>query len=348
MIPVQNIYFLLCYAWDKLEEKEIVKVNEESSTDLLDLFSRVLINGINHLLKRGLDRYYLEDSRSINGIKGKLNLEETLKGNLLLLKKTNCTFDEFSFNILHNQIIKTTIFKLLRIQGLDIDIKNQLLALYQRLPKEIETISVFPGIYKKIRLHRNNHFYDFLLKICELINNGIFIEKGGDNYKFKDFEQDEKKMRLIFETFVRNFYKIELPKSEFKVTRENIKWQLKSNVPKAQSFLPIMQTDISIETINRKIIIDTKYYKETLKGNFNTEKIHSSNLYQLFSYLKNVEYKDEISKNCEGILLYPTIEKELNLQYQMDNHKISIRTINLNQHRAKIKDELLSIISPLN
>ena len=58
------------------------------------------------------------------------------------------------------------------------------------------------------------------------------------------------------------------------------------------------------------MIIDTKYYKETLAVNFNTEKIKSENLYQLFSYLMNVESKGGVNQHCEGILLYPTVKGE--------------------------------------
>ncbi|NIQ13085.1 MAG: restriction endonuclease, partial [Candidatus Dadabacteria bacterium] len=56
-IPIQNIYYLLCYAWNKLEEKDLVNVQEEDTTKLIDLFAKVLINGTTYLLKRGLDRY---------------------------------------------------------------------------------------------------------------------------------------------------------------------------------------------------------------------------------------------------------------------------------------------------
>ena len=48
-IPIQNIYFLLCYAWDKLEERDLVDVDPVGITGLVDLFSRVLITGTNHL-----------------------------------------------------------------------------------------------------------------------------------------------------------------------------------------------------------------------------------------------------------------------------------------------------------
>ena len=58
-IPIQNIYYLLCYAWDKLEEKELVDVDPAGMTELVDLFARVLSAGTNHVLKRGFDRNYV-------------------------------------------------------------------------------------------------------------------------------------------------------------------------------------------------------------------------------------------------------------------------------------------------
>ena len=45
-IPIQNIYYLLCYAWNKLEERDIVDVRGIDSTKILDLFARVLIGGL--------------------------------------------------------------------------------------------------------------------------------------------------------------------------------------------------------------------------------------------------------------------------------------------------------------
>ncbi len=41
-IPIQNIYFLLCYAWNQLEERDLVEINAEDTTSLQDLLARVL------------------------------------------------------------------------------------------------------------------------------------------------------------------------------------------------------------------------------------------------------------------------------------------------------------------
>ena len=148
-------------------------------------------------------------------------------------------------------------------------------------------------------------------------------------------------MAALFEAFVRNFYKIE--QTEFKVFRENIHWQIQSS-EEERKYLPKMQTDISLLSNSRKIIIDTKYYKETFQTYYDSEKIHSQHLYQLFSYLKNISTKSDLDAECEGILIYPTIQKEIHLQYKHEKQRISIFTLNLAQPREIIRKRMLDIL----
>lgn len=340
-IPIQNIYYLLCYAWNKLEEKDIVNVNEIDSTELVDLFAKVLINSCSRLLKQGLDRYYVEHEDIVMGIKGKLNFTATIKQNILPLSKTVCTYDEFDYNILHNQILKTTIEKLLRTKKLDALIKDELRKVYLKFPP-ISEIVIRKAMFNQIRLHRNNYHYDFILKVCQIVNENLFIDESKGNYKFKDFTRDEKAMARLFEAFVKNFYKIE---TNLSVSSDYIEWQFESGNVEDIEMLPIMRTDITLRSENRKIIIDTKYYKETFQTRYDKQKINSSNLYQLFSYLNNQVTDSEITRNCEGILLYPSIRDDFMYSYKYKNHKIRVMSINLNQNWQKIETDLLNIVA---
>ena len=78
-IPVQNIYFLLCYAWDKLEEQELVDVDPIGITELVDLLARVLINGTNHLIKRGFDRNYVAHDEWTGRLRGRIRFNAVAK-----------------------------------------------------------------------------------------------------------------------------------------------------------------------------------------------------------------------------------------------------------------------------
>jgi 5-methylcytosine-specific restriction enzyme subunit McrC len=339
-IPIQNIYFLLCYAWDKLDESDIIDVKAISTTKLIELFTSVLINGTNYLLKKGLERYYTEDEYIVNGIKGKLNLSASIKSNSIK-EKTICLYDELDYNILHNRILKTTIRNLLRINNLDNKLKDELHRIFIKLPP-IKEIKIRSFHFKEIRLHRNNRYYDFILKVCHIIHENLFINESSGDYKFQDFIREEKSMARLFESFVRNFYKRE--QLDYKVSGEIIKWKLMAENKSHMDMLPLMRTDISLKSPLKKIIIDTKFYKEAFHKSFSNEKINSGHLYQLFSYLKNQEDNSEITRNCEGILLYPSVGYDFRYSYQYETHKIRILSINLNQEWYEIKRELLAII----
>ncbi len=339
-IPIQNIYFLLCYAWNKLEEKDILDVSGKDLTSILDLFSRVLISGLNHLIKRGIDQDYVTYSKDSRCLRGKINFQETLKRNLMVKAQLNCEFDEFDTNILHNQILKAVIKILIFNESVDAELKKELIGLYRKF-HEIDDIKLSSQIFSKVQLNSNNSFYDFLLKVCELIFYNTLITEDPGKSKFRDFIRDENQMAHLFEDFVRNFFRIELPES--KVGREDIYWNAKPLDEYSKQYLPKMITDISIETNDGKVIIDTKYYKEALSKNYDQEKIHSSHMYQLFSYLKNIEVKGGINKTCSGMLLYPTLDSKYEMKYEIDNHKIMIKTINLNQDWKLIRNDMLNI-----
>ena len=341
-IPIENIYYLLCYAWNKLEEKERVNVSVDDKTELLDLFAKILINGTKILLKRGIDRSYIDFTDEIAGVKGKVQISQTLKSNILFKQRTICTFDTFSSNILTNRILVSTIYSLSRTKALDKDLKKELITL-QRMFSGIELIQINNSLFSQIKLNRNNRFYGFLMNVCQIIYENTLPSEEQGSYKFTDFTRDENKMNQLFEAFIRNFYKIEQSKYNI-VKKETIDWQFICDEKDSYQFVPKMETDITLENNSEKIIIDAKYYRETMVINYDKEKIKSNNLYQLFSYLLNQEDNTPKTVNAKGILLYPTIEKEYDLQYKYKTHTIEIRTINLNSNWKLISNRLKKII----
>jgi len=230
--------------------------------------------------------------------------------------------------------LKTTLLNLTQIPSLSPTLKQEIRAIIYRL-HQVSEIVLTNLIFYQVQISRNNSFYAFLLNISELIYQNLLVNEADGSFQFKDFLRDERQMASIFEEFIRNFYKIEVP--EAKVYREDLRWKMAGET---HEFLPKMQTDVSIKINNRKLIIDAKYYKETLQKYYNSEKIHSQNLYQIFAYLKNQE--DELA---EGVLIYPTVQKSLSLAYTHEGHTIRIETLNLNQDWRRIKGDLLRIIA---
>ncbi|MBU3130460.1 5-methylcytosine restriction system specificity protein McrC [Clostridium tagluense] len=340
-IQIENIYYMLCYSWDRLEYLDRNYVGQLQEKNILNLLTLVFQKEVNLIIKKGLYREYVVEKEECSVIKGKIGFNESLS---LIGKRSGklvCEYDDMSYNVQLNRIIKTTIINILKVKEVAKNDKKVLKASLMYF-SDINKITLTENVFKNIKYNKINKKYNFVINICELINNNLLLSKDGKDAEFYNFIEDDKKMSLLFESFVRNFYKTELHK--VKVYRENINWRLDGL---AKEYLPIMQTDISLEwkDEDRKIIIDTKYYREAMKSYRGSEKLRTANLYQLFSYLKNIEMKSEKDRHVDGILLYPKVDKELNLNYSMEDHNISIYTVNLNCKWQDIHSRLLEIVN---
>ena len=147
-------------------------------------------------------------------------------------------------------------------------------------------------------------------------------------------------MAALFEAFVLNFYKREL--QGYHVSAPFIQWDAEPLDESSLDYLPRMETDIVLKSDSRTIIIDTKYYQETMKkGQYGKRKINRDNLFQIFSYVEN--YKKPV-KNLEGMLLYPVVQDEVSQSYLIHGNKISVKTVNLDKPWKEIEKRLKEIL----
>lgn len=97
----------------------------------------------------------------------------------------------------------------------------------------------------------------------------------------------------------------------------------------------------------RTLIIDAKYYQRTLQTNFDVQTLHSGNMYQIFTYVKNkaAELKGT-GHQVSGMLLYAKTEEDLvpDNVYQMNGNQISVKTLDLNQDFPVIATQLNQIV----
>lgn len=104
-----------------------------------------------------------------------------------------------------------------------------------------------------------------------------------------------------------------------------------------------MQTDISLRRHGEYLIVDAKYYKDTMSRRFDTEKLHSQNLYQMVSYFSNAPAQSDVRP--KGMLIYPRVLKTLRERYTILGHPLSINTVDLSQPWQSVRSELTSIFA---
>jgi 5-methylcytosine-specific restriction enzyme subunit McrC len=78
------------------------------SPELPNLIAKVLLEGVRNLLRRGLDRNYVQTDEDLKRPRGRLRVTETLSRNLLGRVQIACSIDDLSRDVLHNQIIRST------------------------------------------------------------------------------------------------------------------------------------------------------------------------------------------------------------------------------------------------
>jgi len=341
-IPVKNIYYLLCYSWNTLAEGDVADVSAVDSTELADLFASVLLAGANHLLRRGLNQEYETFESDLAAIRGRVDVATSARKQLLQHGKARCVFDELSVNTLPNQLIKSTVRHLASVPTLNGALRKKLGLLYRELGG-IGDIPLTRLAFRRVQLRRNARFYKFLLSICEIVAGSWLIDEATGEYRFRDFMRDPKMMARLYENFILNFYRIERP--DLDVRKEKIRWTASSEDDHSLVFLPSMETDISIRDGSRTLIIDAKYYQDTFSNYFESESIHSANLYQVFAYLKNLEERGGADARADGMLLYPAINQNVRLSYEIQGHGVSICTIDLAADWTELRDELLQLVS---
>lgn len=342
-IPIKNIYHMLCYAWNVLEQSDNVFLGSEKFDNIYNLFARIYINGTSSLIKRGLNRYYIQENEMTSTLKGKINISDSIKAQSFLHGSMVCQFDEFSKDIKLNQIIKTTINILIKSQQLDADLRNKLLKIRVHF-SDIKDIRLSKALFSSLRYNRNNYHYRMLINISELIYQGLITNEENNKFSFSDFVRDNQ-MAKLYEKFVLNFYKTHLDEAIYNVHAPKLNWNLDEEINQEDlSLLPEMRTDIVVENkvTNTQLIIDTKYYAQTLVSSNWTdiERVRTGHLYQIFAYVCNSGFLG----NVKGMLLYPTIEKEVNANYLILGKGIEVRTLNLNAEWNEIADRLLSLM----
>jgi len=344
-IPIENLYYLFCYAWGHFKEGSELAVDSTKCSDLINLLGKVLVNGVSRLRRRGLERGYVTFEEEIASVRGRINFGSSLKRTLLNSGKASCIFDELDHDTPNNRIIRATLTSLLRAESLDLDVRRDIRSIDHELTG-IKLVRLQKSDFSRIQLHRNNIFYNLILNMCELIYDLRLPAERAGRSKFADILKDEVRMSAVFEEFVRNFYKAERKVHKYEVVRRNIDWLATCTSDFDATYLPVMKTDMCLESSVRKIIIDTKFHKKTFDHQFDgaNPKIKSPDLYQLFSYITNAKPKTPDTVVLEGILLYPTIDEDLELSYLLNGDRVRVATIDLSLNWQAIHDRLLGLV----
>ena len=352
-IPIKNLFFMLCYAWNVLSIKDTVKLEEEKIENVYNLLTRLLVFGVRKIVKQGFNRSYVEKEEPLQTVHGKICINETVKLRLKKEVKCVCTYDDFSKNNKFNQIVKFTMNGVLKNQIVDEKLKREIKELLFFF-NGIDTLEPSKEIISRLNFNRNNQYYKMLIHVCVMIHEGTMADEKTGQKVFKDFFQGDQ-MQRVYEKFILNFYNINLDKVKYKVHAPKINWKLDKEDSSWNDFFELefdhgeRRTDIVIENKNMKyqFIIDAKYYRDML-----IEKYHNSesntyrtaHLNQIRGYILDSDYEGRKF----GALVYPTVyndKYDKGILAPIKDAYIILKTLDLNRDWKIIHDDLMTLVA---
>ncbi len=339
-IFIKNIYYMLAYAFQMLNKFEYEDLKTEEFEDIHNLFASILAKGISFQLKQGLYKEYISFQKNLTTMRGKINISKTIKNRIEKKQILFCNFDELSENNIFNQVIKSTAMLILKHPSVDdkykVELKKEMLFF-----SNIDIINPKSIRWSSIKFKRNNQSYRILISICHLLLDGMLLTTDKGEYHLAKFIDDQRMCRL-YEKFILEYYKKHF--RALSVSASQIPWALDDGVG---TMLPFMQSDIHLQKGNIVLIIDAKYYNHTTQTQFDKHTVHSNNLYQIFTYVKNRDYQFGSKEHkVSGMLLYAKTEEEIqpNNVYQMHGNQISVQTLDLNKPFNQISKQLDLIV----
>ena len=307
---------MLAYAFQVLNEQGYRNIATEDFENTAELCAAILARGINIQIKGGLGKEYIPRTEALSSLRGKIDITESIKTQALQRKQLVCSYDEFSVNSYMNRIIKSTVLLLLRADITKARKKElrKVLVFFD----DVDVIDLY-SVNWNMQYNRNNQTYRMLISICFLVVKGLLQTQSDGTTKLMDF-LDEQRMHRLYEKFILEYYRKEYP--QITANASQIPWQLDDDM---SAMLPVMQTDIMLSHGEKTLIIDAKYYAHSTQIQYDKHSLHSGNLYQIFTYVKNKEAElADRPHEVSGMLLYAKTDEDIYPEnaYRMSGNRI--------------------------
>lgn len=343
MIPVRNVYYMLAYAFKALRSEGYANLAVEPFDNVAELLSAILVRGIDAQVRRGLAHTYEERSEPLGTIRGKVEFAETFGTGLPSRRKVVCEHDELTTNAYFNRILKTAALMLLEEPlGDKRGLRSSLRYLDDVSPLDPRRIEW------RQRYTRSTATYRMLVNVCRMAIEGALHSSGKGAMKLERF-LDEARMSALYERFVFEYFRQEHD-DIVSVSAPYIPWVLDGG---EAGMLPTMRTDVVLQgrgrSSNRTLIIDAKYYAHNTQSHFGVKSVHSGNLYQMFTYVKNeTERQARSGKKPDvcGLILYAKTDDDIqpNGTWGMSGNEISASALDLAADFSGIASQLDGII----
>ena len=348
-IPVRNLWLLMLYASDLYRHFGTNRFGvEDNPEDIADLVAEILCHLVEERMMRNLSYGYESKIAVTNRVRGRIDTLTTECQRLLEKGKVSCRFNELTVDTPRNRYVRSALECLLKL-----NIRSSLAHKCRALMFSLERLGVSktrPINYngKSERFGRHDSSDQKIVAAADLVFLLALPTEFDGQYHISAPDTQKEWLRKLFEKAVAGFYAVALDKNEWQVfPGKQFDWQISDKSSGIDNMLPVMKTDIIIDNYmsGRRLVIDTKFNSVITSGWHRDETLRSGYIYQMYTYLRSQESTSKPnSLNSIGMLLHPTVDKEVAEYVMIQGHPIWFCTVNLGESALSIRERLLFLI----
>jgi len=348
-IPVRNLWLLMLYASNLFRALEKAKIAvEENPDDIPDLVAEILCRKVEHRIQRNLSYGYQSRVAVLGRVRGRIDLLNTERHQLLDRGKVACRFDELTIDTPRNRFVRGALEEISKIV-----LRGALAHRCRSLAASLRRMGVTgerprSGEVSINRFGRHDAEDQPMVTAAHLaFNLALPTESvGAKHLSLPDREITW--IRKLYEKGIAGFYDVVLSQKGWRVDAgKTICWSIKNKSPGIDKILPSMRTDIILDNSDagRRIVIDTKFNSVVTRGWYREETLRSGYVYQIYAYLRSQEGNgDLLAEHASGLLLHPSVGDMVNEAVVIQNHEIRFATVDLGATAKEIREHLLRVL----
>ncbi|EGN66806.1 hypothetical protein HMPREF0401_01485 [Fusobacterium animalis 11_3_2] len=294
-----------------------------SKMNLYEIFISMYLNDVRVLVKNGLKSTYVVKEDNIKFYKGKLQVSQHIKMNLVHKERFYMVYDEFLVDRAENKLVKATLLKLQKLTSSSQNSKEirQLLIAFEL----VETSTNYEKDFSKVSIDKNTKDYANLMKWSKvfLLNKSFISFSGKVSSRAILFP-----MEKVFESYIAQQVRKKFLPDNWEVSIQDNGYHLfvEKNASNSRPIFSL-KPDIVLKKENKIVILDTKW-KRLISESRKNYGISSADMYQMYAYAKKYEENGIIP---EVYVIYPKTDvmKESKYFESNDGVKVNIFFIDL-------------------
>jgi 5-methylcytosine-specific restriction enzyme subunit McrC len=312
-VPLRNLFYMLAIAFDLPSPFRDQTAKFERLDEILEFVVSFFAELVEKRIDEGLYRSYVEQENNLPTIRGRIEFAEDLRRNYVMRHRTYCRYDEFSWDIPENQVIRQVLHLLggwgfgrelrLRLHGLDV-------ALSEVTPAVLTLSSL-----NRFQYNRFNEDYRQIHQFCRLFLEGASLSEESGPFDFQTFLVD---MDKLFERFVTQVLR------ERAGTHTTVEDQVSTHLGQEQKVL--MRPDIIVSEEGTVVLVADSKYKRLEPSEFKNHDI-----YQMLAYCTATRVQ-------RGLLIYPLHAAVIQGEVEIRNTQTVVQQVTIDLSKEEIAE----------